>query len=157
MSTYVEVFLLIGVALGGSGIVLGAGLNAVSSARGGGVSLEDATVHQGEYAAVESVLVYNTGDVPFSFALSTTGVSPAATYCYTLYDPAGGNELQTSCPGGTTDPAVFDSASAVEPGRGVLLQLTILGAAFSLGTVSRLTVSTSAGAAQSVDVAVLQA
>lgn len=157
VSTYIEVFLLIALAAGGSGLVFGAGLGVASSAGGPGVSLADATIRQGEYVAVERVAIYNTGKAPFSFALSTTRVSSSATYCYTLYDPSGAAVVATTCPGAAPDAATVDIPTSLVPGKGVLLALTISGRAFALGSECDLTVTTSAGAQGSVAATVLPA
>ena len=156
VSTYLEVFLLIGVAVGGAGIVLGAGLDAVAPAHGGGVSVGDPSIRQGAYAAVESVVVYNTGDAPFTFVLSTTGVSAAAPYCFSLSDPSDGAVTYASCPAGSNPGAVV-VPSEVAPGEGVLLEITVTGAAFTTGTESTITATTSAGAEGSASAPVLGA
>ncbi|MDG6909872.1 MAG: hypothetical protein JRN08_05845 [Nitrososphaerota archaeon] len=155
VSTYLEVFVLIGLAVAGSGVVLGAGLNAASSSDGPALSLLDATVHQGRYFAVESVAIYNTGDKALGrTVLSTGGVPASSTYCYALYDPLGGTELASTCPAMATDPASVVLGSGPEPGRGVLVVLTVEGSPFAVGSSVRVAVTTDAGAQQSTDVGV---
>jgi hypothetical protein len=158
VSTYLEVFLLIGLVIGGSAVVLAAGLPTMGSARGPAVSLADATIRQGEHVATVSVLVYNTGSTPFgSFVLSTEGVSAASSYCYALYEPQEGSSVFTTCPRLALDPTSVTVSTYLNPGKGVLMQLTVLGAPFSPGTISSVTVTTSSGAQQSVDVEVVPA
>jgi hypothetical protein len=158
VSTYLEVFILIGLAIGGSGIVFEAGLNDTASARGPAVSMSDATIRQGEHVSIESAAIYNTGGAPFSsFVMTTGGVSAAASYCYTLYDPQDGTTLLTTCPGLAADPASVEVVTDLSPGRGVVVELTITGAPFSLGAVTVVTITTSSGAQQSMDVEVLPA
>lgn len=156
-SAYLEVFVLVALALGGSGIVFAAGLGVASSAQGPGVSVYGFAVRQGAYFAVESATVYDVGDAPFTFVLSTSGVSTAASYCYTVYSPEGGATVSTTCPAMSTDPARVPVATALSPGGGVVVELTIAGTAFSLGTDVKVTVTTSTGAQQSADAEVVPA
>ena len=150
VSAYLETFILIGVALAGSGVVLAAGLRTLDSASGGSVSVSGGSIRQGEYFAVESLLVENTGSVPFgSFEVTTTGVSGSASYCYSIYDPAGGSPISGSCPRMGAGPAAVSVEATVPPGRGVLVEIRVAGPAFALGSVCTVTVTTSAGAQQS--------
>jgi len=145
-STYLEVFLLIGVAVAGSAVVLEAGLRSVASAQGASVMVTEGSIRQGAYFAVETLLVQNTGDVPFaSFEVVTGGVSKAASFCYTLYDPISLSTVLTSCPVMAPNPAAVSVSAAVPPGRGLIVELTVMGQAFPPGSVSTVTVTTSAG------------
>lgn len=155
VSTYLEVFVLIGLAVAGSGVVLGAGLSAASSSDGPALSLLDATVRQGKYFAVESVAIYNTGDKPLGRMVLSTGEVPAsATYCYALYDPLGGRALASTCPAMATDPASVVLGAGPGPGKGILVALTVEGSPFTVGSRVQVTVTTDAGAQQSTDVGV---
>lgn len=158
VASYLEVFVLIALAIGGSAVVFGAALGTATSARGGGVSLAGATIRQGDRIALESLAVYNVGDAPFAwFVVSTGGVPAAASYCYTLYDPAGRTVLSSTCPAVESDPASVNVSARLDPGRGVLVELTIVGPPLALGSVSTLTVTTSDGAQGSLDVEVVPA
>lgn len=138
-------------------MVFGAGLGMTSSVQGPALSISDPVIRQGGYIATERVLVYNEGNAAFSFTLTTGGVSPSASYCYTLFDPTGGSTLSSTCPNMATDPVAVAISPALSPGKGYLLEMAILGQAFGLNTVSRLTVTASTGAQQSVDVEVMTA
>jgi len=157
-ATYLEVFLLIGLAIGGSGLVLGAMVNATASAQGPAISVTGATIRQGTFLAIESLTIYNTGSVPLqSFVLSTGGVPATASFCYTLFDPMAHSILSTTCPSMGTNPASVVLATTVSPGKGVLAELTVMGQQFSLGAISKVTVTSSGGAQQSLDVGVVPA
>ena len=158
VSAYLEVFLLIAVAAAGSAVVLAAGLRTVASYQGASISVTEGDIRQGAFLAIESLLVENTGNAPFrSFEVSTSGVSDAASYCYTLYDPASRSMLLTTCPAMSTDPGTVDVSATVPPGKGVLVELTVVGRAFSPGSVSTVIVTTSAGSQGSLGAVVVPA
>lgn len=147
---YLEVFLLIGVAAAGSATVLMAGLRLVASTQGAAVSVAGGSIRQGAYLAIESLLVQNTGSVPFAwFDVSTSGVANGAAYCYALFDPVSLSTLASTCPAVTTDPEAVPVNATVPPGRAVLVEITVVGQAFSIGASTTVTVTTSAGAQES--------
>lgn len=158
MSAYLEVFILIGVAAGGSAMVLGAVSAYASPLRGPAVAIEDPSIRQGAYAAVEKLTVFNAGSVDVeTFTLTTSGVGSASGYCYTLFDPANSSLLSSTCPQGSADPSSVAIPHALRPGQGVGVEITIGGVAFSPGSGVVLTVVTSAGGAQTVGVQVAPA
>lgn len=158
VSTYLEVFVLIALAVGGSGLVLGAALGPASSVGGGSVSVIGATISQGEAFAFEKLAVQNTGNAPFGwFSVSTAGVPPSASYCYSLYDPLLRATPLSTCPGMSVDPRVVTVAAVLAPGKALVFELTIEGAPFPPGSTVRVTVLTSNGAAEGVDVAAVPA
>lgn len=152
-----EVFVLVALAVGGSAVFFGYALGLVS--RGGpGITVTDATIRQGKYFAFESLVVSDTGDAPLvSFVVSTGGVPASASYCYALYDPLQRSSISSTCPVMVTGPGAVDVSATVLPGKGVLLVLTLSGEVFEPGYVSRLTVTTSGGAQESLDVEVVPA
>ena len=152
-AAYLEVFILIGVAAAGSAAVLAAGLRSVASVQGASVSVTGGTIRQGTYLAIESFLIQNTGDAPFtSFEVSTSGVSSNATYCYALYDPISLSTMATTCPALSPDPAGVSISTTVPPGRAVLVEITVTGKEFPPGSVSTVTVTTSAGSQGSMGI-----
>ncbi len=147
VSTYMEAFILIGVALGGAALVLGAASVYSSSLHGPSVSLGAASVRQGTYAAVERVMVYNTGDAPISaFTLSNPGVTSAALYCYTLSLPPSTTAAATNCPPTNSGAATVPISFTIRPGVAVLVEVTFAGGAFAVGSTAVITVTTSGGA-----------
>ena len=158
MAAYLEVFILIGLAVGGSAAVFGTVMSTAGSIRGPAVSVTGATIRQGEHFGLESLLVYNSGDLAAgSFSVSTEGVSPTAQFCYTLYDPAGRSAISATCPAMSTDPTTVEVRAQLEPGKGVLVVFTVMGPAFQLGSVSHVTVTASNGAQESQEVEVVPA
>ena len=158
VAAYLEVFLLIAVATAGSAVVLAAGLRSVASYQGASVSVTEGNIRQGAYLAVETVLVQNTGNAPFrSFEVSTSGVSGAASYCYSLSDPISHSTTMTTCPAMSADPGAVNVPAAVSPGKGLLVELTVMGTAFTLGSVSTVSVTTSIGSQGSLSAVVVPA
>lgn len=139
-------------------MVLAAGLRTVSSYQGASVTVTQGDIRQGAYLAVETFLVQNTGEAPFSsFEVSTSGVSAGASYCYALYDPVSSSTVMATCPAMSTGPGVVNVPAAIRPGEGVLVELTVMGGAFPLGSVSTVVVTTSAGAQGSLEAVVVPA
>ena len=158
VAAYLEAFLLIGVAVGGSGLVLAAGAGLVRSGSGPALSLSGASVRLGRYFAIESVLVYNSGSVPAdSFVVSTTGVSEGASYCYSVYDPLRHSAVASTCPTMTPGPSSVELAVGLAPGEGVLVVLTVAGSGWVPGSVARITVTMSSGAQGTIDAGVVPA
>lgn len=158
VAAYLEVFILIGVAIGGSGILFGAALGSVGPARGASVSVTGLTVRQGELYAFESLVIHNTGTVTFGWSkVSTAGVSSSATYCYTVYDPLELAIVASTCPTMSPGPGVVSITTQLAPGRALEVELTLSGAAFAMGSSCSVTVTTSAGAQQSLQAVVVPA
>jgi hypothetical protein len=157
-STYLEVFILIGIAVGGSAAVLGAVLPYASAVQGPGVTIEDVAIRQGTYLALERLTVVNSGQSPMpSFVISTSPASPSAPYCYTLYNPATGDQLGGTCPVMAMGPGSVPVTYSVPFGQALGIVITIMGAAFRVGSQYAVTVTTSAGAQQTVGLQVAPA
>ena len=158
VSTYLEVFLLVGVAIGGSAIVMGSVYRYLWPIGGPTVAVEGATIRQGTDAAVESMLVVNTGDSPISSFVVTTAQPPqGATFCYTLLDPASGSPLSTTCPSMQAGPGSLQVSDTLVPGAGVEVELVLVGGAFSVGSMQLLTVTAWTGTQDSVGAEVVPA
>jgi len=155
VSTFVETFILLGIAIGGAGIAVSAAERYASTLQGPSVSISNLSIRQGAYAAIEEVEVTNTGDTTVdSFVLSTTGINGTADFCYSV---SGANERVSqapSCPAGNPGPASITVQFALDPGQGVLDAVTVEGAPFKLGATESLTIVTSTGAEQTAEVVV---
>lgn len=150
--------MLIGVAVGGSGLVYRGAADIVSPGGGPAVYVAGATIRQGELVAVESLTVYDSGSAPLgSFVISTSAVQPAATYCYTVYDPLGRAVLTSTCPSMSAGPGSVAIGETLAPGAGVVVTLVIQGASFQPGGVCQVTVTASDGAQQTLAVEVVPA
>jgi len=158
VSAYVEAFVLIGIAVGGSALVLGAALPYVSALRGPSVAVQGESIRQGAYLAIEKLTVMNLGQTPISsFAVSTSQVPSSASYCYVAYDPATGAQLTGTCPATATNPSAVPIGYEIGPGGAAGVVITIIGLAFEVGSTCTITVTTSSGAQQTVGVLVTPA
>jgi hypothetical protein len=158
VSAYVEAFILIAIAAGGSAVVLGAVLPFGSGIRGPSVAIQDESIHQGAYLAIERLTVMNPGQTPISsFVVSTSQVPDSASYCYVVYDLATGAESAGTCPAIATNPSSVAVVYPLRPGGAAGVVITIIGSVFGIGSSCMVTVTTSAGAQQTVGVLVAPA
>src|SRR5271157_2045385 len=106
VSTYLEVFVLIGIAIGGSALVYATTTKYQSVAQGAGVTVSQASIRQGLNQAVERLVVANTGTVTFSsFTISTVGTAGGisnAQFYVTLTNVATSSSITPSLTSGTT-------------------------------------------------------
>jgi hypothetical protein len=149
------VFVLIGIAAGGSAAVLGAVLPYASSLQGPSVSIEDASLRQGAYLAIERLTVFNSGQVAMSsFVISTSQAPASAPYCYATYNTATGAELLSTCPATAGNPGSVSIGYPVPPGGAVGVVVTVVGTPYIVGEGCAVTVTTSSGAQQTSEVQV---
>ena len=158
-SVYVETFILIGIAVGGSAIVYSAMGGYASSAGGPSVAVSGALLRQGSSTATERLLVTNTGTTPFtSFTVVTARISSTPSYCITLQSSSGGSMGFASPPlpcgsGTTANPGsiTLSPSNTIPPGQSVILTLVIYSSSeFSIGRGYTITVATSGGAQQEI-------
>lgn len=155
---YLEVFILIGVVMGGAALVMGAALGYFASMGGPSVSIAGASIRQGAHSAVETLLVTDTSDVALgSFVVSTSGAPGSMSYCYSVYDQGDRTVVASACPAPGSDPGSVDVASALGPGSTVLVEVVISGDAFTVGSSHLVAVTSAAGAGGSVEVRVVPA
>ena len=158
MSAYVEAFVLIGIAAGGSALVLSAALPYASSFGGPSVAVQDEGIRQGTYLATERLTVMNIGQAPISsFVISTTQVPSSASYCYTIYDLATGAQSAGTCPVTATDPSSVTIGYPIQPGGATVVAIAIKGSVFEVGSTCTIAVTTSTGAQEAVNVLVAPA
>jgi len=156
VSTYVETFVLIGVAVGGAGLVFEAASALTSSAQGPSIVVEAASIRQGAYLAVERLVVYNTGNSAVTgFTVSNLGVSTSSLYCFTLTAPPGAAVDETDCPPTNPGPGIVQISRTVSSGSSLLVELTFTGQAFVRGTTADIIVTTSDGAQSSESLQVI--
>ena len=158
VSGYVEAFILIGVAMAGSGMVLDAAMKYASSAQGPSLAVSDAEITQGSHLAVESLALFNDGSTPSgSITVSTVPVASAETYCYSILDPTTRSVLGSTCPSMAPNFGEVVINPGLAPGGSELLQLVVVGKAFAVGSTCTVTVTSSAGAQQTLAVEVVPA
>jgi hypothetical protein len=151
ISVYIEVFILIAIAMVGSGIVYSAVTRYENAATGPAISVSDATIRQGANQAVERVVLANTGTVAFSsLTLTNLGAPTGATYCLSQLNPSTGSLISSSCPAGL-NPSVITLPTSLGPGQAVLVSVTVYGGMFTIGAAYTLIVS-SGGAQASMQV-----
>lgn len=154
VSTYVEVFILMAIVLGGSALVYAAAMGlAFSSQAGASVQITGAAIKQGEAVAVETVTIANTGTVSInSMTLDTAGAASSASFYLSLLSPSTASTISSGC-GAGTNPASVSMCFSLPAGQSVIATLTIEAQLFTVG--ARYTVSVSASPpAQAVDLVV---
>ena len=153
VSTFLEVFILVGVAFGGSSIAYGATGALSRSLQGPSLSVTGATISQGLDAAVERLTVYNSGSTAAgSFTVATTGVASSAQFCYSALNPVTKSIALSTCPTLSTNPTSVLFSTSLQPGASMVVELDLSGAPFVVGSSYPVTVSTRAGAQQTVEV-----
>lgn len=155
VSTYLETFILVGVAAGCSGVVMGTALHLFGSFGAESISLVGVSIRQGTYTAVESVTLVGSGSssIP-TFFLSTSEAPSSEPYCLLLVDPANDVVLSDSCEGHQTNPGTVEVVSPVGSGDELTVQLVIMGEAFVVGSSHTVTITAEDGSQQSVQVLV---
>lgn len=160
VSTYLETFVLIAVAAGGSTAVYSAMAGYVGSARGADFVLTGVEMRQGTYAALERVTVTNTGTTQLGALTVTTSISSSPQYCVNLASGSTGGAVDFASPppacgrGTVADPASITivPSPAVGPGASVVLSVIIYSPTeFQTGAEYGMVVSAS-GAAEQVSV-----
>lgn len=162
VSTYIEVFILIGIVVAGTAIVFSAVTKYEPVSQGASIGLSDASIRQGSNQAVERMVIANTGTVAFSsFTISTVGTAagiPNAQFYVTLTNVATSSSITPSPASGTTGDSSITESATISPGQSVLVAVTIVGASeFTIGQSYSVTVSTSPAAQATVSVAAVQA
>ncbi len=150
VSTYLEVFVLVGVASGASALVFSMVGKYGASSQGAAVMVTYVSIKQGLNEAVVKLVVENTGSVPFSsFTVSIQGI-PAAQFYVSLVNVGTGLTVSPSPASGTSPASVTESVS-VPPGQSLAVTIVIVsGTEFTAGSRYSLIVSTSAAAQQQV-------
>ncbi|MDE1858457.1 MAG: hypothetical protein KGI26_05285 [Thaumarchaeota archaeon] len=158
VSIYLEVFLLIGIALGGAGLVFGAAATLVGSASGPSASIVSASIRQGPYSAVESVTVEDVGTQPLgALTVVTSGAPASGMYCYSVEDPGSGAVLASTCPSLMADPGTVTLSAGVGEGGSVLVELVVTGGSFAVGSTHLVSVTAASGAQADAEVQVAPA
>jgi hypothetical protein len=153
VSTYLELFILIAVAIGGSALVYAATYQYQPVVQGPGVTVSQASIRQGLNQAVERMIIANTGTVLFnSFTISTVGIANAQFYV-ALTDAASGSSITPPLPQGTTGDNSIAEGMTISPGQTIVASITIASSGeFSIGQSYTVVVSISGGALTSVQV-----
>jgi len=153
VSTYIEVFILMAVVLGGSTLVYAAAMGmAYSSQSGASVQITGAVIKQGEAVAVETVTIANAGTVPVSsMTLTTAGAATSGNFYLSLLNPSTGSAISSACGAGANSASV-PMCFALPPGQSVIATLTIGEQLFAVGARYTVIVSASPPAEAAVQV-----
>ena len=158
MSGYLEVFVLIGIAMAATALAFSAVSPYASSLQGASVTLSDASIRQGTYVALETLTVYNSGGPSATgLTVTTAGVPSSADYCVSLVNPSTMAVLSSTCPSVTVNPGSVQVAWTLPSGGGLMVELTITGSSFTVGSSYPVTVTTSVGSQASLEVQVVPA
>ena len=146
IATYLQTFILIAVALGGSLLAYREVSAFASSAGGPTIQLWDASLKQGAGVAIERLTVSNSGTSEFPFVTVLNPDLPrGASYCYTVASITGTDESGT-CPSMDVNPTSIRVATNLTSGSTVVVTIIIERGAVSQGRAYPLLV-TAPGAA----------
>jgi hypothetical protein len=155
---YLEVFILVAIAVGGSGLVLGVAMRYVGGDGGPAVSIVSAQIRQGAEGALETVAVDDTGGGALgTLVISTSDPPPGAGYCYSVLAPASGTVLSTDCPGSSPFDGEVAVPASVGPGGSLVVELVVTGGRFAVGSAHQVTVTSSGGAQAAAEALVVPA
>ncbi|MGP8125827.1 MAG: hypothetical protein ACLQEQ_08215 [Nitrososphaerales archaeon] len=162
VSTFIEVFILIGIVIAGTAIVFAAVTKYEPVSQGASLGISDASIKQGSNQAIVRMVVANTGTVSLSsFTISTVGTSAGianAQFYVTLINVATSSTITPSQASGTTGDSAITETATISPGQSVLATITIIGAIeFAIGQSYSVTVSTSPAAQATIQVAAVPA
>lgn len=162
VSTFLEVFILIGIVIAGTAIVFAAVTKYEPVSQGASVGVSDASIRQGSNQAVMRVVIANTGTVSFSsFTISTVGTSAGianAQFYVALINVATSSTVTPSPASGTTGDSAITETATISPGQSVLATITIVGGSeFTIGQSYSVTISTLPAAQATVQVAAVPA
>lgn len=154
ISTYLQTFLLIGVALGGSAIAYKTVYQYSGEAPTQSLAVSNPSIRQGTNFAVERITVTNQGTAALSsFSVLTQGISAALTYCASVWNPQTQTTIINNCPTMTANPTSVQFSASIPAGGSYVVVLTILGAnAFTVGRSYELTLTSSGGSQAAVGV-----
>lgn len=162
ISTYIEVFILIGVVLAGSVAVYAVVSQYEAGASGPSIALQSARIAQGSQYAIVSVQVSNTGDKAFSSLTiqeAQMSLNPQPSWYLSLTNPSdnqvisvnGGLPYTCSVTNGVLTIS-FTGAYTLSVGSSIQASITISGSnRFTVGTAYQVVVGTTGGAQASVN------
>jgi len=149
VSTYLEVFILIGIVTAVSALVYSATTQYEPVSQGPSIAVSDASVRQGIDQALERMVIANTGTVSFSaFTISTVGTGggiPDAQFYVALTNIANSSSMvPLSVASGTTGDSSITENATIAPGQSFLATITFVDASeFAVGQPYGVTVSSS--------------
>ena len=135
IATYLQTFILIAVALGGSLLAYREVSAYANSAGGPAIQVWEASLRQGAGVAIERLIVSNSGNSEFPFVtVLNPDLAPGATYCYTVASVSGTQEGGT-CPSMDGNPTSVRVAASLMPGSSFVVAVFIEGSVLLQGGV----------------------
>ena len=136
VSSYLETFILVAVAAGGSAVVYSAMGRLASGSGGAAFVVTGLDIRQGPYQAVETAVLSNTGTVPLSSFSLSQGGSAAPSFCISMADESSGDPISftpppPACGGGVaSNPTslTVSMASPLAPGQSAALTVVVYSA-----------------------------
>jgi len=162
VSTYIEVFILIGVAMAGSALVYAAIINYQLAVQGPEITISQASIRQGVNEAIERIVIANTGTVTLnSFTISTAGTSggiPNAQFYVALTNVATGASITPSPGSGNTGDNSITETAAISPGQSILVSITFVSSSeFTIGQTYTVIIDAPGSALASIQVVAIPA
>ncbi len=158
VSVYLEVFILVGVALLGSAMVFAAVSKYVPVTGGAAVSISDFAIRQGSGAALERMVISDVGTAQIpGLVVTTSGIGTGAAFCYSASNAATSVAIAATCPKTVAMPAAVSLGLTLLPGESVVLAFTVEGGAFVLGSTSDVVVTATNGAQAAASATVVPA
>jgi hypothetical protein len=141
IATYLQTFILIAVALGGSLLAYREVSAYADSAGGPTIQVWGASLRQGAGAAIERLTVSNSGTSEFPFVtVLNPDFAPLASYCYTVVSATGTDETGT-CPSMEVNPTSIRVEANLTSGTTVVVTIIIEGGFVSQGRAYALLVT----------------
>jgi hypothetical protein len=159
VSTFLQTFILIAIALGASLLVVRTISNYTTLASGPSISISGASIGQGSGAAVERLTVSNTGSVVVtSFTLLNPSIQGSVSYCTSTWDPKARALTSTTCPATRTNPGSIQFSQGLAPGGSTVIEVILIGGGvFTLGQAYTITVSAAPAALDAISVVAVPA
>src|SRR5271157_3525070 len=153
VATYLQTFILIAVALGGSLLAFREVSAYANSSGGPSVQIWDASLRQGAGIAIERLTVSNSGTTVFPYiVVLNPHLNTGVGYCYTVASVAG-RVVAGTCPTMVADPTSIRVASNLTSGSTVVVTIILQGSGVvSEGTAYPVLVVAPGGVASSEQV-----
>jgi hypothetical protein len=128
VSTYLQTFILVAIALGGSVAVYRTVSGYEASASAPSLAITSGTISQGAGVGIETVAVANTGpEAVGNLTIVNEGLSQGASYCFIAFSASTRTVVSSSCPGSSTDPTEVRTGLLISPGATMIVEVTVMG------------------------------
>jgi hypothetical protein len=133
IATYLQTFILIAVALGGSLVAYREVSAYASSAGGPAIQVSGVSLRQGAGVTIERLTISNSGTSVFHFInILNPNLAPGARYCYTVASISGEAQGGT-CPSMNPNPTSVEIDSNLTSGSTIVITIILEGSGVSQG------------------------